>query len=192
MTEYSELPDEELVFACRSGDDSAWDVLVERYERLVYTVPSRYGLTPTEIDDVFQSVWLSLLKNLDKLREPDRVSAWLVTTARRECWERRRGADYERTVTTDFDTLLLDREGNELPPEEVVVTYRQYQTLQQGMENLGDRCRRLLQLLYYDTSVPSYADVAETLDMPIGSIGPMRARCLKKLRGILNGLNGDD
>jgi DNA-directed RNA polymerase specialized sigma24 family protein len=73
-----------------------------------------------------------------------------------------------------------------------VVTYRQYQTLQQGMENLGDRCRRLLQLLYYDTSVPSYADVAETLDMPIGSIGPMRARCLKKLRGILNGLNGDD
>jgi RNA polymerase sigma factor (sigma-70 family) len=192
MTEYSELPDEELVVACRSGDDSAWDVLVERYERLVYTVPSRYGLTPTEIDDVFQSVWLSLLKNLDKLREPDRVSAWLVTTARRECWERRRGADYERTVTTDFDTLLLDREGNELPPEEVVVTYRQYQTLQQGMENLGDRCRRLLQLLYYDTSVPSYADVAETLDMPIGSIGPMRARCLKKLRGILNGLNGDD
>jgi RNA polymerase sigma factor (sigma-70 family) len=192
MTEYSELPDEELVFACRSGDDSAWDVLVERYERLVYTIPSRYGLTPTEIDDVFQSVWLSLLKNLDKLREPDRVSAWLVTTARRECWERRRGADYERTITTDFDTLLLDREGNELPPEEVVVTYRQYQTLQQGMENLGDRCRRLLQLLYYDTSVPSYADVAETLDMPIGSIGPMRARCLKKLRGILNGLNGDD
>lgn len=191
MTEYSELPDEELVVACRSGDNNAWDVLVERYERLVYTVPSRYGLTPTEIDDVFQSVWLSLLKNLEKLREPDRVSAWLVTTARRECWERRRGADYERSVTTDLDTLLLDREGNELPPEEVVVAYRQYQTLHQGMENLGDRCRRLLQLLYYDASVPSYADVAEKLDMPIGSIGPMRARCLKKLRGILNNLNGD-
>lgn len=192
MTEYSELPDEELVVACRTGDNDAWDALVERYERLVYTIPARYGLTPSEIDDVFQSVWLSLLKNLEKLREPDRVSAWLVTTARRECWERRRGADYERTVTTDLDTLLMDREGNELPPEEVVATYRQYQTLEQGMENLGDRCRRLLQLLYYDTSVPSYADVAEILDMPIGSIGPMRARCLKKLRGILNGLAGDD
>lgn len=192
MAEYSKLPDEELVVACRSGDDNAWDALVERYERLVYTVPARYGLTPTEIDDVFQSVWLSLLKNLNKLREPDRVSAWLVTTARRECWERRRGADYERTVATDFDTVLLDRAGNELPPEEVVATYRQFQTLQEGMENLGDRCRRLLQLLYYDTSVPSYADVAEMLDMPIGSIGPMRARCLKKLRGILNNLNGDD
>lgn len=192
MTEYSELPDEELVVACRTGDDNAWDTLVERYERLVYTIPARYGLTPSEIDDVFQSVWLSLLKNLEKLREPDRVSAWLVTTARRECWERRRGADYERTVTTDLDTLLMDREGNELPPEEVVATYGQYQSLQQGMENLGDRCRRLLQLLYYDTRVPSYADVAEILDMPIGSIGPMRARCLKKLRGILNGLGDDD
>jgi RNA polymerase sigma factor (sigma-70 family) len=192
MTEYSELPDEELVVACRSGDNDAWDALVERYERLVYTIPARYGLTPSEIDDVFQSVWLSLLKNLEKLREPDRVSAWLVTTARRECWERRRGADYERTVATDLDTLLMDKEGNELQPEEVVATYRQYQTLQQGMENLGDRCRRLLQLLYYDTSVPSYADVADILDMPIGSIGPMRARCLKKLRGILNGLAGDD
>jgi RNA polymerase sigma factor (sigma-70 family) len=192
MTEYSEFPDEQLVVACRTGDENAWDVLVERYERLVYTVPARYGLTPSEIDDVFQSVWLSLLKNLDKLREPDRISAWLVTTARRECWERRRGADYERTVTTDLDTLLLDREGNELPPEEVVATYGQYQTLEQGMENLGDRCRRLLQLLYYDTSVPSYADVAEILDMPIGSIGPMRARCLKKLRGILNNIASDD
>jgi RNA polymerase sigma factor (sigma-70 family) len=192
MTEYSEFPDEELVVACRTGDENAWDVLVERYERLVYTVPARYGLTPSEIDDVFQSVWLSLLKNLDKLRQPDRISAWLVTTARRECWERRRGADYERTVTTELDTLLMDREGNELPPEEVVATYGQYQTLEQGMENLGDRCRRLLQLLYYDTSVPSYADVAEILDMPIGSIGPMRARCLKKLRGILNNIASDD
>lgn len=189
MTEYSELPDEKLITACRTGDENAWDVLVERYERLVYTIPARYGLTSTEIDDVFQSVWLSLLKNLEKLREPDRVSAWLVTTARRECWERRRGADYERTVSTDLDTLLLDREGNELPPEEVVNTYRQYQTLEEGIKNLGDRCRRLLQLLYYDTDVPSYADVAEILDMPIGSIGPMRARCLKKLKGILNNTN---
>ena len=190
MTEYSDLSDEQLIAACRSGDSNAWDSLVERYERLIYTVPSRYGLTPSEIDDVFQSVWLSLLKNLDKLREPDRVSAWLVTTARRECWERRRGADYERTVTSNLDTFLLDREGEEMPPEEVVTTYREYQTLQSGMEQLGERCRRLLWLLYYDTNVPSYADVAGTLDMPIGSIGPMRARCLKKLKGVLSNISG--
>ncbi len=190
MTEYSNYPDEQLIAACRSGDEKAWDALVERYERLVYTVPARYGLTQSEIDDVFQSVWLSLLKNMNKLREPDRVSAWLVTTARRECWERRRGADYERTVTSDLDTLLTDRAGEELPPEDVVVTFRQYETLRGAMSTLGTRCRKLLWMLYYDSNVPSYADVAEQLEMPIGSIGPMRARCLKKLRGIMTNITG--
>jgi RNA polymerase sigma factor (sigma-70 family) len=192
MTEYSDFPDEQLIAACRTGDEKAWNTLVERYERLVYTIPARYGLTSSEIDDVFQSTWLSLLKNMDKLREPDRVSAWLVTTARRECWERRRGADYERTVTSDLDTLLTDRAGEELPPEDVVVTFRQYETLRGAMAALGDRCRKLLWMLYYDSDVPSYSDVAEQLEMPIGSIGPMRARCLKKLRGILTNVTGGE
>ncbi len=192
MTDYKALADEQLINACRSGEERAWNALVERYERLVYTIPARYGLTPGEVEDVYQSVWLSLVKNLENLREPDRVSAWLVTTARRECWERRRGADYERSVTTNFDMLLTDKEGDELQPEEVVTLYRQYQMLQQALEQLGDRCRNLLHLLYYDSSVPSYAEVAERLDMPIGSIGPMRARCLKKLRGILTNLTGGD
>jgi RNA polymerase sigma factor (sigma-70 family) len=192
MTEYSDFSDEQLIAACRTSDEKAWDTLVERYERLVYTVPARYGLTSSEIDDVFQSVWLSLLKNLNKLREPDRVSAWLVTTARRECWERRRGADYERTVASDLDTLLTDRAGDELPPEDVVVTFRQYETLRGAMETLGDRCRKLLWMLYYDSKVPSYSDVAEQLEIPIGSIGPMRARCLKKLRGLLTNVTGGE
>jgi RNA polymerase sigma factor (sigma-70 family) len=192
MTDYVNFTDEQLVTACRSGDEKAWDSLVARYERLVYTVPARYGLTPGEVDDVFQSVWLSLVKNLDKLREPDRVSAWLVTTARRECWERRRGADYERSVASDLDTILTDTAGDGLSPEEVVNTYSQYQTLQLAVKQLGDRCQRLLLLLYYDTAAPSYAEVADTLDMPIGSIGPMRARCLKKLRGLLININGDE
>ncbi len=74
MTDYEGMTDEQLVVACRSGDEIAWETVISRYERLVYTIPARYGLTPAEIDDVFQSVWLSLLKNLDRLREPDRIS----------------------------------------------------------------------------------------------------------------------
>ena len=186
MIEYGELDDVQLVSACQEGDERAWDALVTRYERLVYTIPSRYGLTPSEVDDVFQSVWLSLLKNLDRLREPDRISAWLVTTARRECWERRRGADYERTVSNNLDSVLFDKEGEEQSPEEVVTAYREHENLREALGNLGERCQRLLWLLYYDSTIPSYADVAEKLDMPIGSIGPMRARCLKKLKGILS------
>ena len=187
MTDYSEMTDKQLVVACRSGDEMAWEAIVSKYERLVYTIPARYGLTPTEIDDVFQSVWLSLLKNLGRIREPERISAWLVTTARRECWERRRGADYERMVTTSFDSVLIDKEGNELAPDEVVELYREQQTIRLALDQLDERCRRLLWMLYYDATIPSYSDVAEKLNMPIGSIGPLRARCLKKLRTILSG-----
>jgi RNA polymerase sigma factor (sigma-70 family) len=185
MIDYDQLSDEQLIGACRTGDEKAWDALVGRYERLVYTVPSRYGLTPAEVDDVFQSVWLSLLKSLPKLREPHRVSAWLVTTARRECWERRRGADYERSVSTDLDTVLSDQKGQELPPEDVVEIFREHEELRAAIEQLGKRCKNILWLLYFDAAIPSYADVAKKLDMPIGSIGPMRARCLNKLRSIL-------
>lgn len=187
MTDFSQSSDEELIAACRSGDGLAWDAMVERYQRLVYTVPARYGLTPAEIDDVFQSVWLSLLRNLDNLRDPNRVSAWLVTTARRECWERRRGSDYERSVSTDMDSVLAETEGDDLPPEELVAQFREHQVLQDAIGKLGDRCQDLLWMLYFDSTIPSYADVAEKLDTPIGSIGPMRARCLKKLRGLLMG-----
>lgn len=188
MTDYNTLSDEQLVESCRSGDERAWNALISRYERLVYTIPARYGLTSTEIDDVFQSVWLSLLRNLDRLREPDRLSAWLVTTARRECWERRRGADFERTVTSNVDSVFTDKEGNELPPEDIVAQYREQQRLNLALDQMDERCKQLLWHLYYDSTIPSYSDVAEKLNMPIGSIGPLRARCLKKLRGIFAGL----
>ena len=185
MIDYGELSDEKLVAACLSDDKAAWEALVGRYERLVYTIPVRYGLTASEIEDVFQSVWLSLLKNISSLRQPERVAAWLVTTARRECWERRRGADYERTVSSSVDTLFIDKEGEELTPEEVVGTFRRHEALREALERLDERCRSLLWHLYYDSTIPSYADIAGELDMPIGSIGPMRARCLKKLRGLI-------
>jgi len=187
MTDFNQSSDEELIAACRTGDNLAWDALVERYQRLVYTIPSRYGLTPAEIDDVFQSTWLSLLRNLKTLREPDRVSAWLVTTARRECWERRRGSDYERSVSTDLDIVLQDKEDDELSPEDLVAQFREHEVLQIAIKRLGERCQDLLWMLYFDSSIPSYAEVAEKLNTPIGSIGPMRARCLKKLRGLLIG-----
>lgn len=186
MSDYGELSDEQLISACLSEDNGAWEALVSRYERLVYTIPVRYGLTPGEVDDVFQSVWLSLLKNISSLRQPDRVAAWLVTTARRECWERRRGADYERTVSSSLDTLFIDKEGEELTPEEVVGTFRRHEALRDALDRLDERCLALLWHLYYDSTIPSYADIADVLDMPIGSIGPMRARCLKKLRGLVS------
>lgn len=184
MNGYSEHSDTKLIKACRKGDQFAWETLISRYERLVYTVPSRYGLTQTEINDVYQSVWLALLKNLDNLRQPDRISAWLVTTARRECWERRRGVDYKRTVSAESDQLLFDKSSDVPSPEEEVAAFESHESLRSAMVELDARCQKLLYHLYYDSDQPSYADVAQILDIPIGSIGPLRVRCLKKLRKI--------
>jgi RNA polymerase sigma factor (sigma-70 family) len=185
VTEYKQLSDTELISACRSGEEAAWDALVARYERLVYTIPSRYGLTQTEVNDVFQSVWLSLLRNLKTIRQPERIAAWLVTTTRRECWERRRGVNYEKVITSNLDIEIMRAKSEEPSPDELVDTFERHEALRVAMEDLDPRCRRLLRLLYFDPSIPSYADVAATLHMPIGSIGPLRARCLKKLRKIL-------
>ena len=185
VTDYRQLSDSDLISACRDGEEAAWEALVARYERLVYTIPSRYGLTPAEISDVFQSVWLALLKNLENIRQPDRIAAWLVTTTRRECWERRRGVNYEKVITSDLDDQIVRAKSEEPSPDEIVATYEKNEALRRAMDQMDSRCRRLLRLLYFDPSIPSYADVANKLNMPIGSIGPLRARCLKKLRKIL-------
>jgi len=185
VTDYKQLSDTDLLSACKDGEEEAWDALVGRYERLVYTIPFRYGLTPTEVSDVFQSVWLALLRNLKTLRQPERIAAWLVTTTRRECWERRRGMKYKQEITTDLDSQVIKARSDEPSPDEVVSTYERHEELRMAMQHLESRCRRLLNLLYFDPGIPSYSDVAATLSMPIGSIGPLRARCLKKLRKIL-------
>ena len=88
-------------------------------------------------------------------------------------------------ITAELDHQLVKRKSDEPPPDEVVATYERHEALREAMDRLDERCRRLLNLLYFDPDIPSYADVAETLSMPIGSIGPLRARCLKKLRKIL-------
>jgi RNA polymerase sigma factor (sigma-70 family) len=175
----------QLIAACQAGDAAAWDALVSRYERLVYTIPLRYGLTPAEADDVFQAVWLKLVQHLPTLRQPGRVAAWLVTTARRECWDRRRGAEHERVDLMAPESLPEDSWVEELTPEEIVIRYEQHQAVRDAIERLNERCRQLLWSLYYDATHPSYVEIAARLKVAVGSIGPTRARCLQKLRQVM-------
>ncbi len=179
MRKYESMSDRQLIFACRKQEQAAWDVLVARYERLVYTIPRRYGLRPDEVDDVFQSVWLLLLQHLHTLQQPERVSAWLVTTARRECWKRRRGAAYQREKSVAPHDL--PERGQSEGPEELVLRYERQLAVRRAIQQLGDRCRRLLHLLYYEVPKPAYAEIAASLNMAVGSIGAIRARCLKKI-----------
>lgn len=175
------MADHQLVSACQSGDETAWETLIARYERLVYTIPFRYGLTPAESEDVFQSVWLILLKNLPTIQEPDRISAWLVTTTRRQCWDLRRGAEHERTTSVQPDSLILTRWSEGSTPEEILAHYEETMALREKLDQLPERCRQLLNYLYRDPSNPNYEEIATRLDMPVGSIGPTKKRCLEKL-----------
>lgn len=192
MKEYAQYSDEDLVQACRAGEKQAWDALVGRYERLVYTIPIRYGLVRGEAEEVFQNTWLALVRHIDRLEQPDRLAAWLVTTARRECWERRRGAEFLTSATAQSEDLLSNLVSGERPPDEVVERFRRHNLVRDAVAQLDERCQKLLELLYYDADSPSYGDISDHLGMPIGSIGPIRARCLKKLSKLLADLMGDD
>jgi RNA polymerase sigma factor (sigma-70 family) len=183
MAVYQHYSDAELIAACRQEEVEAWVELVARYERLVYTIPLRYGLSRAEADDVFQTVWVTLLEKLPTLREPEHVAYWLLKTARRATWDMRRGTEHERMIAMDPAELPEVSDGP--TPEEEVGRILQEQRTQMAAARLDERCRRLLHYLYQDSDHPSYAEIAEKLALPIGSIGPIRARCLEKLRALL-------
>ncbi len=175
------LTDAELVHACRSGQRWAWEALVERYQRLVYAIPLRAGLTPDEAADVFQVVFLRLVESLDALREPQALGKWLIITAKRESWKalRKRPAETETlddALVEPFDGLH-DHPDEELWLDQVMV--------QEALAQIGERCQQLLRLLYLDQAHPSYEDISRQMKIPPGSIGPTRARCLEKLRQVL-------
>ena len=185
MFDYKGWSDTELITACREGSEEAWNTLVERYSSLVYTIPRRYGCTSSEVEDVFQSVWLLLLQHLDTIKQPERLSAWLVTSTKRQTWNLRRGATYDQVdaMTPELLRSLCDLDG--LTVDELLQQYERHQALHRALQEVDERCRRLLYLLYFEEPQPSYEEIAQQLDLALGSIGPIRARCLKRLAAIL-------
>jgi RNA polymerase sigma factor (sigma-70 family) len=176
--------DRDLIRACRSGDERAWERLLDKYERLVFSVSLNYGLTTDDAADVTQITFTILLQNLNTLPRETRLSSWLATVARRHTWRllarnRREAVNPDEDLGTSetFGGIVDDRERWELA-----------EWLNQGLSMLDERCRRLLLALYFDTEQPSYAQIADRLNMPIGSIGPSRARCLEQMKQSLHTL----
>jgi RNA polymerase sigma factor (sigma-70 family) len=170
----ADVPDADLLKACRAGDQGAWQLLVERYERLVFSVALRNGVTREEAADITQMTFISLLESIGKLRDERRLASWLMSVARRLAWRQRRRSERE--------CLEADRVSG---PEDPITAWERLATLHQGLQRLGKGCRDLLLALYFDPVSPSYAVVAERLGRPVGGIGPMRARCLQRLRALL-------
>lgn len=183
-----EPSDEALVLACRRGDAAAWVALIARYQRLIYTIARRAGLDEDQSADVFQRVFMTLVEQLDRVEQPALVGPWLVTTARRESWrlrQRERAAGISANDAADQTDTLPD--GAALP-DELVLRLEEQHELRTAVEALDERCRRLLKLLFYRPDPPPYVEIAAALGIAEGSIGPIRARCLKKLRRLLDGL----
>lgn len=177
------LTDWELIIACRDGRGDAWEQLVLRYERLIYSIALSYGLSREDAADTAQTAFTALFRGLGQLREDTRLSAWLATVAHRQARRTLRRGRYEVPDTLDIldDVASAIRPDGSAPLER----WELVEWIEHGLGALGERCRHLLLALYFDPAEPSYAEVAAALNMPLGSVGPSRARCLAQLRAAL-------
>jgi len=178
-------PDERLVKECLRGNEEAWSALIDKYKALIYSIPVKYKLPPHEASEVFQSTCVELLHRLPDLREPKALPKWLMQVAHHQCfrWKRQQ----QRLVSRDADPDLPDPET---PPiaEELVLQTQQEQFLREAIATLSPQCRRLVELLFFETPARPYAEVAAELGLAVGSIGFTRQKCMDRLRRHLDEL----
>lgn len=181
--------DAQLVERCRQGEAAAWSALVRRYQRLVYTVPRRAGLDDARAADVLQETFAALVKHLQALREPERLQAWLVTTARRETLRSirlaRRSVEPASFPDDEDGDATFDPVDPAPGPDALLEDLQAQQRLRLALDGLDGRCRTLIEWLYGTEDPPAYAEIGRRLGVPEGSIGPTRARCLQKLRALI-------
>jgi RNA polymerase sigma factor (sigma-70 family) len=168
---------EELLRAASEGDASAWSALVDRFAGLVWATARAHRLSHADAADVNQTTWLRLVESLDRIHDPERLGAWLATTARRECLRHIRLRDRELQIDDDSFFEAPSAE----PVEERIMIRDRDAALRRAFARIGERCQALLRMLSAPEP-PSYEEIGAALGMPIGAIGPTRARCLEKLR----------
>jgi len=169
------------------GSGDAWAELVKRYQPLVYAIPSRSGLSMPDCGDCFQQTWVALYENRKKIKDPSRLSAWLVTTAKRETQRllHQIKKDPDNPQTADHADPAL------LPDEELIQLERQAQ-LEIAIKELEPRCRMVVEAFFFSPAKLSYEDIAKSLGIALNSLGPIRRRCLMRLKNILEELGFEE
>ena len=162
----------------RAGDETALDELVRMMSPVLWHVVRATGLDREAAEDVVQNTWLTLVRSGDSVRDAQAITRWLCTAARREAWRVSKSATRTRPVE---DEVLDARMPVQTSPESEVVSDDENAQLWRALARLPERCQKLLRIVAWEPR-PDYSSVAEGLDMPIGSIGPTRRRCLDKLR----------
>jgi RNA polymerase sigma factor (sigma-70 family) len=170
------LPLAKLVEGARSGNEAAWAAIVHRFAPLIVSIVRAHRLSDQDGSDVTQLVWLRLLEHLDRIREPDALPGWISATSRNACLDTIR-----RTLRTVPRTSFRDERSDLAEPDESILLSIDQREIREAFAQLGSACRELLALCTSQAAI-SYADIARSLDIPIGSIGPTRSRCLNTLR----------
>jgi RNA polymerase sigma factor (sigma-70 family) len=171
----------QLLQRAAAGDRDAWNRLVERYSRLVWSVVRSFGMDDATAADVSQTVWLRLIEHVGRIRDPERLPGWLATTARREALRVIRGQ--RRQQPAEF---VADVADPSVPlPDELLLDDELSRTVFVAFRALSDSCRQLLRLLTADPRL-DYVTIADLIGRPVGSIGPTRARCLAQLRQLID------
>lgn len=176
----AEISAELLIKRCLAGDEDGWQEFFDRYGRLIYATAIRFGFSASESDEIFQEVSLEIVNGLATVQKPDSLPSWLITVTRRTCIRRFKQQkqptipldEYEFSDFATIDEDVIERVDR---TEERILLYR-------AMEQLGDKCQKLLTEIFFSSESVSYAEVSAKLDMPIGSIGPTQKRCIDQLR----------
>jgi len=185
----SAASDQDLIASCLGGDQNAWETLVVKYQRLIYSIPVSYRLPHQEADEVFQRVSLKLFENLAKLRKVESLPSWIGVTTRRECQALRRGS--QRYTVIDE---VGPNEPAEDPPD-VAEELHQVEcehALAVALGQMDGTCRELLTYLFLEEPPLSYQEISARMGRPVGSLGPTKSRCLKKLKTIYSRVGGED
>jgi RNA polymerase sigma factor (sigma-70 family) len=177
--------DTRLVKECLAGNEEAWSQLIDKYKALIYSIPIKYDLPPQEAADVFQSTCMELLTRLPELREPRALPKWLMQVAHHQCYRLKRQA--QRLVSRDAEAGLPEPETPAIA-ETLVQQTQEEQMLRDAMRTLTPQCRRLVELLFFETPPRPYAGVAAELGLALGSIGFTRQKCIERLRRNLDEL----
>jgi RNA polymerase sigma factor (sigma-70 family) len=162
------------------GDHGAWKKLVAHYATLVFAVARKKGLTAADAEDCAQQVWLALYKGRHRVIRPESLPAWLVSTTGRKAT---RMILRQKTATRTRSELATGE--SEAPPDDTIMRLQRRAQLELALEQLDDRCRKLMHAIFLSESDQTYQEIARSLGIPLNSLGPTRARCLKKLRKIL-------
>ena len=180
--------DAELVRLCRAGDQAAWNELVGRYQRLIYAIPRRAGLSDEQAADVFQEVFLTLLQKIDDIEQPDRIRAWMVTTAKFKTWSIVRGEKgfYSPETDEEMEAEMANLRDNSPLADDMLIELEEQHLIRSALKRLEERCRQIISMIYLRDPAASYVEVAKAIGVGETSISPLRSRCLKKLEKILS------